>query len=384
MAVIYTHTIINRLSYHILVSLEPLREDEHMKILFTFYVPSGGVETLNRLRCETLRKYGVEGHLLYTSPGSGLQNITDTPTYVTNYDEDISQILEAQKFDAIVVTSDYLMTERLRRLQFPGPIIFEAQGFGTMEQAHRLVEDASFYLKSYCQAVVLPPTSHLIELFNQVCPWLRQFIIMNMVDTSVFHPRDIGVSPHPILGWVGRLEKNKNWVEYLNIGHRLSQIMPNLELRMLTDETLAAPEEQYNFKKWVANLNLTRLQTVSNVPHNQMPIQYSMIANSGGFLLSTSMVEGFGYAVGEAIACGCPVVSTDSDGVRSFIKHNQTGKFYSLGNVDEAVSEGLDMMRNLPLRQYICEQGIRLITESFAPVNYAGSFIHMMNCLDVS
>ncbi|USB32468.1 glycosyltransferase [Paenibacillus sp. YPG26] len=356
-----------------------------MKILFAFYVPSGGVETLNRLRCETLRQYGVEGHLLYTSPGSGLQNISNTPTYVTNYDEDISQILEAQKFDAIVVTSDYLMTQRLRRLHFPGPIIFEAQGFGTMEQAHRLVQDASSYLQSYCQAVLLPPTSHLIELFNQVCPWLRQFIMLNMVDTSVFHPHEVGAPPRPILGWVGRLEKNKNWTEYLTIGHRLSQLIPDLELHMLTDETLAAPEEQHRFKKWVANWNLThRLQTVSNVPHSQMPIQYSRVAASGGFLLSTSMVEGFGYAVAEAIACGCPVVSTDSDGVRLFIKHNQTGKFYSLGNIDQAVNEGLDVMRNLPLRQYIREQGIRLITESFAPAKYAEAFIHMMNSLDVS
>lgn len=356
-----------------------------MKILFTFYVPSGGVETLNRLRCETLRKYGVEGHLLYTSPGSGLQNITDTPTYVTNYDEDIARILEAQQFDAIIVTSDYLMTERLRRLHFQGPILFEAQGFGTMEQAYALVQDSTTYLKSYCQAVLLPPTSHLIDLFNHFCPWLRQFVIMNMVDTGIFHHRPAAAPPYPVLAWVGRLEKNKNWIEFLNIGSQLIRMLPSLQLHMLTDETLAGAEEQQNFRKWVSKLNLSQhLQTVSNVPHAQMPYQYSMIADSGGFLLSTSLVEGFGYAVGEAIACGCPVLSTDSDGVRAFITHNQTGKFYTQGNIDQAVREGMDIMLNFSLRQKICEQGIQRIKDSFSPVTYAGSFIQMMNALDVS
>ncbi len=356
-----------------------------LKILFTFYVPSGGVETLNRLRCETLRKHGVEGHILYTSPGSGLQNITDTPTYVTNYDEDISQILAANQFDAAIVTSDYLMTERLRRLQFQGPVIFEAQGFGTMEQAHTLVQDSVTYLRSYCQAVLLPPTSHLIELFNHFCPWLRQFIFMNMVDTQIFRHREAELSLNPILGWVGRLEKNKNWVEFLNIASKLTQLIPSLQIRMLTDETLAAPQERQDFKDRVNTLNLvSRLQTISNVPHSQMPYQYSMIADSGGFLLSTSLVEGFGYAVGEAIACGCPVVSTDSDGVRAFIKHNQTGKFYSQGNIEQAVQESMDIMLNFPLRQQICEQGVRLIQEAFSPSAYASSFIQMMNALDVS
>ncbi|ECH9276421.1 glycosyltransferase family 1 protein, partial [Salmonella enterica subsp. enterica] len=45
-----------------------------MKVLFTFYVPSGGVETLNRLRCNVLKSHGIEGHIMYLRPGSGLVN----------------------------------------------------------------------------------------------------------------------------------------------------------------------------------------------------------------------------------------------------------------------------------------------------------------------
>ncbi|MGP3783850.1 hypothetical protein [Paenibacillus sp. 1A_MP2] len=50
------------------------------------------------------------------------------------------------------------------------------------------------------------------------------------------------------------------------------------------------------------------------------------------------------------MSCGCPVLSTDSDGVRSFITHNRTGKFYPIGNVNAAVSEAVDLMHNIQLR----------------------------------
>ncbi|MBP2002149.1 glycosyltransferase involved in cell wall biosynthesis [Paenibacillus shirakamiensis] len=355
-----------------------------MRILFTFYIPSGGVETLNRIRCHTLRQYGVEGHLLYTAAGSGLQNITDIPTYVMHTDEEIAYLLSIQHFDAIIVTSDFPMTKRLRQLGYPGPILFEAQGFGTLEDAQVIILDAAKDLQAYTQGVVLPPTTHLLHLFSQICPWLQQFVIMNMLDTSMFYHRSVEVPNHPVVAWVGRIEANKNWNEFLLIGKRLQQLRPNVELRMYTDATLAQPKEHQRFQEQLDVLDLSNTITmISNVPHTHMPHQYSVIADSGGFLLSTSIIEGFGYAVGEAMACRCPVLSTDSDGVRAFITHDQTGKFYDIGNIEQAAHLGLELIDNIPLRNHICAQGEQRIQESFSPHQYAIQFIKMMHALSV-
>lgn len=128
-----------------------------MRILFTFYVPSGGVETLNRLRCESLQKNGIECHVLYLMPGSGTHNSVSFPVFVTNQDEEIRTVLNTHHYDAIIVTSDYLLLERLRRLGYGGILIYESQGLGTRSEARNVIIESVPYLQAFCNAVLIPP-----------------------------------------------------------------------------------------------------------------------------------------------------------------------------------------------------------------------------------
>lgn len=351
-----------------------------MKVLFTFYVPSGGVETLNKLRCESLQRSGIECHVLYLMPGSASQNTMSFPVYIASRDEDIRAVLDSHHFDAIIVTSDYLLLERLRGLGYNGILIYESQGLGKRSHAQDLITDAVPYLRSYCNAVLIPPTDHLLELFISICPWLHRYVIPNIVDVKTF--RMIPGEPpcDPVIAWVGRLESNKNWSEYLKIAHHIRKSKPNLHLWMFHDPGLATEEQKQLFNEELHALGLNdRLIVFTNIPNQVMPMYYSSIASSGGLLLSTSITEGFGYAVAEAICCTCPVLSTDSDGVRSFIVHNLTGKFYPLGNVEMAVKEGLELMDNTDLREFIRTQGRLHMISRFGSEQYAHSFREMMN-----
>ncbi|MGN7308938.1 glycosyltransferase family 1 protein, partial [Bacillus subtilis] len=85
-----------------------------MKVLFTFFVPSGGVNTLNRLRTAVLQRHGIEAHVLYLYPGSGMQNNNSTPVFTASSDEEIHSLIHHHRYDAIIVTSDIYMPGRLR------------------------------------------------------------------------------------------------------------------------------------------------------------------------------------------------------------------------------------------------------------------------------
>ncbi|WP_246079177.1 glycosyltransferase [Paenibacillus piri] len=125
------------------------------------------------------------------------------------------------------------------------------------------------------------------------------------------------------------------------------------------------------------------LSRFSNVPHRQMPDYFSVIGDSGGFLLSTSIMEEFGYAVTEAMSCRCPVISTDSDSMRSFITHNETGKFFSLGRNEEAVSQAMELFADKSLREKIQTQGVGRIRQQFTPQAYCDHFTQMLRALGV-
>lgn len=355
-----------------------------MKILFIYIVPSGGMETLNRERCKSLQPHGVNCHLLYLVDGSGLQNfqMNSRTIFVTNEDDEIRTILDREQYDCITVSSDYLMLERLRGLGYKGPIIYEAQGLGSYSAARTFLYDAKIYIEPHAAALLYPNTTHLKALFTEIYPEKKHYCFDNCLDTENFSYRSLGFSSLPIIGWVGRIESNKNWQMFLDIVTNFTRLVPNYKIWLFEDDQIS-PEKEL-FKDRVEQLKLnSRIESFANVPHHQMADYYSMIGDSGGFLCSTSVMEGFGYAVLEAMSCRCPVVTSDSDGVRSFVTHNLTGKLFAQQDVNGAVAEAFDLVCNLSLREFIRTRAITRAREQFSPQLYANRFLSMLKDLGI-
>lgn len=353
-----------------------------MKILFTFYNPSGGMETLNRVRSRALMREGHECHLLYTHDGEGRKNISGIKTFITGNDFMIERLIERENYDVIVVCTDIFLLEKIRNWAYEGTVVFEIQGLGTYETARAILEDFAPRVRTYADALLYPKTNHLIELMRELFPRLPHFCFDDPLDNERFGYESYPKKPYPILGWVGRLEKNKNWQEFLLIGNNLRGYYPDLRLWMFDDNTLSEPPEKAAFDQTVQYLKLSdRLVRHSNIPHEQMADYMSIIGDSGGFLCSTSIMEGFGYAVAEAMLCRCPVLSTDSDGVRRFIRHNKTGKFYRRGDIAHATEEALSLMGDRALRASIIGEAESHIRTRFSAQLYAKQFMRMMRQL---
>jgi glycosyltransferase involved in cell wall biosynthesis len=355
-----------------------------MNILFTFFIPSGGVETLNRQRSYALSQKGINCNFLYTQPGTGLHNKINAPIYVTNDDNRIKEIIKNGNYTAIVVGSDLVMLQRLRKLGYTDPLIYEVQGLGyNKEYAEEFLKKNAYpIINSACDAILYPKTPHLIKAFETHFPLKEKFSFHNCFNTTEFKYQILPKKEKPIIGWVGRLEENKNWRDFLLIGAKLIASNPSIQLWMFEDNTLSTKETRSEFEKKISELNLRPFLTIyANQPHSKMAEYFSIIGDSGGFLCSTSKVEGFGYAVLEAMVCRCPVLSSDSDGVRSFITHNVTGKFFELGNISHAVHEGKELLTNFQLRELIRQNGVEHIEKNFSPENYAVNFINMIKKL---
>lgn len=355
-----------------------------MKLLFVFYVPSGGVETLNRQRCFALQQQGIQCELLYLQDGEGKKNNVATPIHVTNKNHEIKSVLEKGQFDAVIVCSDHFFLPRLKKLGYSGKIIYEVQGLGSKVEANNWLRNAQNIITSNADALLFPQTSHLKELCTNYFPNKPKYCFHNCFDTKNFTYVDTKEEGAPIIGWVGRLEPNKNWRGFVELANLISKRNPSIQFWIFEDATLASPKERSDFKLLIASYGLTNKLTIrSNVPHSQMASYYSKIGDSGGFLCSTSKVEGFGYAIVEAISCRCPVLTTDSDGVRSFIVHEQTGLFYEENQLNKAVNQAFDLMNNKVLRDRIRSAGLSYIQEHLSPLVYSTNFVKMMNDLGV-
>ncbi|KQX49169.1 MULTISPECIES: glycosyltransferase family 4 protein [unclassified Paenibacillus] len=355
-----------------------------MKFLFVFYVPTGGMDAVNRHRCRALKQFGHEPHCLYLYPGSGQQNVTDIPTFVTNDDRDIKTILTTYKYDAIVVTTMYETFPRFRGLGYKGILIWEIQGYGPITMARAEIINSVPYVKKYCSAILYPDTPHIGTLLNEIYMNMNVpfFSFNNAFDVSSFCYKPLPQWGVPIIAWVGRFEDNKNWRELLLIAHQLMAYYPHLHLWMFEDPNLAVPQERAEFDLLVQQLGLLHCLTIhSNIPHALMQEYYSIIGDSGGFLCSTSKMEGAPHSVVEAMSCLCPVLTSDKDGVWSAIIPNQTGKMYPLGNITAAVIEGQQLISNPYAREYIRTNAKIHVSMAFSLERYACHFMQMMNVL---
>lgn len=358
-----------------------------MRILFCYVVPSGGVETMNRLRCHALRRAGIECHLLYLRDGAGRQNIVDIPLFITDRDDELRMVLQANQYDVIVSICDHLLMQRLRKLGYQGRLIYEAQGLGSREQARSTLSNAVGHIRSYASGAITHETPHLMELFNTYLSDFPRFYVQNIVDSEQFRymPTNLDSSSgEPIIAWIGRIERNKNWRLFLQIGSGLLYRYPKLQLWMFEDANIFEADERDQFEAVVHQLRLAnRLSVRSNVPHSEMPHYLSAISDSGGMLISTSNVESFGYAASEALSCRCPVLSTDSEGIRSSIIHNVTGKFFMSGTANEAIHEAVELMENKTLRKTIIAQGEQYIRTTYSPQRYIADFNNILSTLGV-
>ncbi|MDI4644565.1 glycosyltransferase family 4 protein [Cohnella hashimotonis] len=356
-----------------------------MRLLFAYYLPSGGMETLNRLRAEHLRRHGVDCHLLYFWSGEGLgNNTTGIPTIITNDDSEIKHLIINGGYDAIFVSTDALTLARFRRLGFAKPLIYETQGLGSKEQARETLLGAAPFIRSFASAVLYPRTSHLHELFQGMFSDIAQFSFDNLLDTERFGYHPVPIHPHPIIGWIGRIEPNKNWRAYLQIGAELLRRGHDVHLWMFEDPTLNQPDDEAAFKGQLAALGLSdRVVRHYNVPNLVMSDYLSIIGDSGGFLASTSIAEGFGYAVGEALLCRCPVVAADSDGVRAFIEHSLTGLLYPQHGIGIAADLGEALLLDGAFREQMRTIGRHYVTQRFAPSLYVNNLLLMLRALGI-
>lgn len=338
-----------------------------MKFLFSFYMPSGGMGTLNKIRTAALTKHGHDCRLLYTCVGEDVSV------------EALKRLFQKEEFDTVVVSSDYVFLQKIREAGYQGPLIYEVQGYGPPEEGKRVIVQADSYIREYADAVLYPRTSHLAKLFQSHLPELAQYSFDNPQDSLQMRYHQYPPRKFPVIGWVGRIEYNKNWAELLELIRRLIPDYPNLYVWMFGDQGLDNEWELQQFEAKVEAYGLTsRVIRYSNVPYALMADYFSIIGDSGGFLCSTSLLEGFGYAVGEAMLCRCPVLSSSSDGVTRMVKHKKTGMLYRSGDVDGAVEAAKRLMNDRLFRQRIRRAGALHIRKQFQPEQYAANFIGMV------
>lgn len=152
------------------------------------------------------------------------------------------------------------------------------------------------------------------------------------VDTGKFRPVEKQTGAHFHIGCIGMIGENKNQLFLVNILKRLPE---NTILHFYGNEE---PEYRNRLDKTIKEQNLSqRVHFHGFVANRQVP---EILAGLNIFVLA-SIQEGLPVSILEAMACGIPILSSDSGGGARYLLSSDF--IFSLDNPDEFVAKFLNI-----------------------------------------
>lgn len=184
--------------------------------------------------------------------------------------------------------------------------------------------------------------------------------------------KSLGLGDEPLALWVGRPVLVKRIDLLLEAFAQVHQILPTAKLLLVGDFS-GTPEYQAQ----VQNSSLRdAVIFVGAVPYDRLPAYYAL---ADVFVLS-SIYEGFGRVIVEAMAAGKPVISTDNEGSRELITPGKTGLMtpFDAGALAEGI---LSLLNNRDLARQMGVNARQEMIERFDPSRQIDELVeHWRRC----
>ena len=340
-----------------------------MKILFVYQFCSlGGCETVLRNRLVGFRERGLAPHVVLLRDVGGGRIFAGFANVKYPCDsEELEAIVRRGSFDCIAAIDTPQIYPVLARTGFAGTLVTEVHSnrMSNVQYLHHLRDAAPH--------VLVTPSRFEGQLIEREFPAVRAAavpirVVPNPVDTTLFRPTGPAIAPpRPLVGWVGRLEPEKNWRLFLTIAAELARARDDVDF-LVVGGWAVTDQAKRDFLAAVKDAALIdRLRWVSSLSYEQMPRFYGLLAASGGCLLPTSLFEPFGMSLVEAMACGCPVVAARAGGFREIVEEERTGLTFEPDDARDGAMRVSALLDDGALRVRLVENALEAVSARFAP-----------------
>jgi glycosyltransferase involved in cell wall biosynthesis len=319
-----------------------------MNVLFVYkYLTLGGVESVLRARLEGLPQLGIQARawFLEDGPGRGLFPELGDLLSVGNPAE-LAADQRRQPSDLIVSIDTEEVLPWLATLPGCPPLALEVH---TPNRENRVY---LHWLGKLPIKAFFVPSRYQLDLIRKVLPGSLPLVVIPNPLRAEFSDaleRFASPPPRPVIAWVGRLDRLKNWRGFISLARDLIHQAVDVEFWIVGHGQIseAGPRLYHHARR--AGV-LPYLRWYRDFPPERMPRLYDAVRDSGGLVVSTSRVESFGMTLAEAMARGCPVIAPDGPPFTEFVLPSH-GALYRPGSMRHAAKAIRGLLEDPERRQ---------------------------------
>lgn len=348
-----------------------------MKILYVYqFCTLGGVESVLRNRLFAFHKKGIFPRVVFLNDLGGSKMFEGFGNiHYENREGELRRLIDEGEFDFVIPIDTPQIYPVLKRSHFKGILVTEVHT-NNLSILRYLSEIGETETKA-----IVTPSQFEKELIHKEIRGFGKtgipiYVVPNPIDPEVFHFRDPrNKSDKKLIGWVGRLEEQKNWKHFLQIVSAISEKRNDL-LFLVIGGHYAEGDTKKEFLSLLKKLSLIdRLKWIPYLSYDKMPGVYSLIGASGGCLVATSIIEPFGMTVIEAMACQCPVVASRVGGFLEIIEDGKTGLLFQVNSTLEALTKVERLIDDTSGRAQLTRNGWLAVNETYSSERIVGQYL---------
>ncbi len=164
-----------------------------------------------------------------------------------------------------------------------------------------------------------------------------------------------------LIGIIGEIAAHKGQTDFVRAASRVAEQFPDAEFLIVGQDGSANGKQQKNLENLIEKLGLQNKIHLLGWTDNIAPVFGAL-----DVFVSASLTEPFGLVIVEAMAAGCSVVATATDGAKEIIKDGETGRLVSIANPNELSKVIIELLCDDNLRQILGEKARQSAKEKFS------------------
>jgi glycosyltransferase involved in cell wall biosynthesis len=280
------------------------------------------------------------------------------------------KILRKNRYDIIYTHSwNTLVEGYIAALSAGIPIKIHGE-HGTFERSYLKDKLQKLLWKKFDSVTVVVGDlkNKLIEIFGYKTDNIR--IVYNGTDHTKFYPspelreefrKKYGLEGYFLVGTVGRFYEIKDHFTLIRGFNHFRSLIPNAKLVLVGGGGREGDKNKERYNQLIKELGL--IDDVVFIPPVANP---EALMNTFDIFVLSSINEGCSNVILEAMACGIPLVVTDTGGNPELVTDRNNGLLFEVGNYKELAEKLHYLYVHPEEREKFSRRGIQLIKEKFS------------------